>query len=314
MAGFLTSHYPEPVDPDGLLITNGNSQALDFICTRFTKPGDTILVEAPSYFLALKIFADHGLRPVSIPMDGQGLCTDILEKQLKVLTPAFLYTIPTHHNPAGVTLSDERRESLAAICKKHDLLLVADEVYHFLTFSDELPIPFCTYADQAPVVSLGSFSKILAPGLRLGWIQAAPDLINKLVRSGVMVSGGGFNPFTSQVVNEFVQTGQLEKNIKKLNGIFKKRMSVLAGQLQTQLPETIQFDKPGGGYFIWGRLPGDMDAAKLRKTAQEQGVDFFPGTLFSSDGGLPNFIRLAFCFYDEPMLIKGVTRLAKIFI
>ncbi len=132
LAGFLTGEYPNPVTPDQLLITNGNSQALDMVCTLFTRPGDTVFVEEPTYFLALKIFADHHLKLVSIPVDDNGLKTDVLRKKLETQSPAFLYTIPTHHNPSSVTLSSQRRQDLAGICGKKNLLVVADEVYHFL--------------------------------------------------------------------------------------------------------------------------------------------------------------------------------------
>ncbi len=312
LARFLSNHYPVPVGFDELLITNGNSQALDFICTQFTKPGDTILVEEPSYFLALRIFADHQLNLVSVPVDESGLIINILRKILKTISPAFLYTIPTHHNPAGVTLSEQRRQELVAISRKNDLLVVADEVYHFLTFSGESPTPMGSFCNQAPVISLGSFSKILAPGLRLGWIQAGGDVIKKLIQSGLIVSGGGFNPFTSQIVHSFIQMGMLENNINKLNKIYSHRMIVLCDRLKKHLPDTIAFHKPEGGYFVWVKFPNEFDTNALRKKTLKQNLDFFPGPMFSHEKRLHNYIRLAFCLYDEKMIIKGVKRLGNV--
>ncbi len=311
LAAFLSAYYPGPVDPDSLLITNGNSQALDFICRQFTQPGDTVLVEEPSYFLALKIFADHKLNLVTVPMDEHGLCIKDLEKTVKKLSPSFLYIIPTHHNPAGVTLNRERRDALAAICKKHDLPVVADEVYHFLTFEKEKPIPMGCFSDQGPVISLGSFSKILAPGLRLGWVQAAPGLIKKMTRAGVMISGGGFNPFTSQVVDAYIQQGLLDTNITSLNKIFHRRMKTMCKALKESMPPGVRYTVPDGGYFVWVELPGHINAEKLRKKSQDRGVDFLSGNLFSHKGHLKNFIRLGFCFYDEAMIKQGVKRLSE---
>ncbi len=312
LARFLTRRYPEPVAPEQLLITNGNSQALDFICARFTRPGDTVLIEEPSYFLALKIFRDHHLNLVSVPVDDQGLCTDRLREVLKSVTPAFIYTIPTHHNPAGVTLSEKRRTELAAICRTFQVLLVADEVYHFLTFSKQLPTPMGRFVSEAPIISLGSFSKILAPGLRLGWIHTSKVQVTELVRAGVLVSGGGLNPFVSQIVGTYMAQECLGPHIDRLNRIYTQRCAALAAEIRTRLPAAVRFEYPGGGYFIWLRLPDEVNAGKLRKAAVESGVDFFPGELFSSRQRLANYIRLAFCYYDEPMLAKGVQRLARV--
>ena len=173
LAGFLTSHNQEcqpcrqgdqdrcEVGPDELLITNGVSQALDLICTLYTTPGDTVLVEEPSYFLALRIFADHHLNLISIPVDEKGLLTEVLEEKLETLSPAFLYTIPFYQNPSGVSLSPERREALMRIAAKKNLLVVADEVYHFLNYTDSPPPSLGMFKDTCPVIALGSFSKIL---------------------------------------------------------------------------------------------------------------------------------------------------------
>ena len=311
LSSFLTRHYPEPVDTDHLFVTNGNSQALEFICSRFTRPGDTVFVEEPSYFLALKIFKDHQLRLVTVPVDDQGLCTGTLKKMLNTITPAFIYTIPTHHNPAGVTLSEKRRRDLISICRNRDLLLIADEVYHFLTFSKKMPTPMGHFVSRAPVISMGSFSKILAPGLRLGWMHGSRDLIRRMINAGVVVSGGGLNPFTSQIVETFIRQGNLDANIDKLNLTYHRRLATLADEIKARLPGSVSFERPNGGYFVWIQLPGRINAVELRKAALDNGVDFFPGTLFSSRGELKNYIRLAFCFYDEPMLVKGLGRLAE---
>ena len=197
LSGFLEGIYGMPVDPAHLLVTNGASQAIDLICTLFSKAGDTIFVEEPTYFLARKIFADHHLKPVALPMDGDGLIIAAVEEELKRTRPAFLYTIPTYHNPTSVCLSDARRKQLAELCRRYDILVVADEVYHPLSYASVPPTPLAAFCTSAEVISLGSFSKILAPGLRLGWLQAAPEVIARIVKCGLLDSGGGLNPFTS---------------------------------------------------------------------------------------------------------------------
>lgn len=312
LAGFLSGHYPDIVDPEQLLITNGNSQALDFICTRLTQPGDTVLVEEPSYFLALKIFADHKLNLVSIPVDDDGLVTEVLKEKLKKLTPVFLYTIPSFHNPAGVTLSNKRREELVQICAQKNLMVVADEVYHFLNYSKISITPMGTWVDQCPLICLGSFSKILAPGLRLGWMQASHDIVEKLSRSGLLVSGGGFNPFVSEIVNSVIHLGFLEAHIKTLKKVYQKRIKIFCDELRLQLPDQIQCKTPDGGYFVWVKFPKDIDTHAFRKSAQKQKVDFHPGSLFSYKKKLRNYMRLSFAFYEEEVLIQGARRLGKV--
>jgi DNA-binding transcriptional MocR family regulator len=177
LARFLSAQYERAVDPDHLFITAGISQALDQICALHTRPGDTVIVEEPSYFLALRIFADYKLKVISTPIDEDGIIIEALEEKLANQKPVFIYTIPVFHNPAGVTLSVNRREKLVNLAEKYGFLVVADEVYQMLAYSATPPPPMTYFDTSARVLSLGSFSKILAPGLRLGWMQAKPSLL-----------------------------------------------------------------------------------------------------------------------------------------
>ena len=200
LAQFLTNAYGlsaqgKGVEPDQLFVTNGVSQALDLLCTLYTKPGDLIFVEEPTYFLVFRIFQDHGLRIEPIPLTAQGIDLAVLEEKLQQERPVLLYTIPSFQNPASVTIPQAHRERLVALSQAYDFLLVADEVYQLLAYRTAPPRPFADYVDDAPILSLGSFSKILAPGLRLGWIQANPAAVNRFVESGIVQSGGGLTPF-----------------------------------------------------------------------------------------------------------------------
>ncbi len=311
LAGFLTGHTPVDVTPDQLMITNGNSQALDLVCTLYTRPGDTILVEAPTYFLALRIFSDHGLKLVPVPTDENGLIPAALEDILKTCTPSFLYTIPFFHNPSAVTLSAERQEELARISGTHNLRVVSDEVYWFLHFDQPPPPSLGRFHDRCPVLSLGSFSKILAPGLRLGWIHTSPETIKKFSRSGLLQSGGGVNPFTSAIVEQVVREGSLADHIAGLRNVYRRRAEVLCRELKRVLPPSARFDPPRGGYFVWIKFPEDVDCKALRQTVQKCDVDFFPGSYFSTDRQFSSYMRLSFALYDEKTLIKGVSRLGR---
>jgi 2-aminoadipate transaminase len=309
LADFLTSAYGLPVDADTCFITSGISSALDLFCSLFTRPGDFVFVEEPTYFLALRIFADHGLRVVSIPTDGSGLMVDALEAALIENHPKFVYVVPVFQNPSGHTLTEDRRRHLVALSSERGFLLLADEVYQFLNYAVQPPRSFAAYTDSVNAVSLGSFSKILAPGLRLGWIQAHPAIIQRLVKCGLLDSGGGMNPFTSAVVRGVIESGDLKRNIARLVKTYTARVTALDSALRHQLPEA-EFRTPQGGYFFWLHLPG-RDVAALRRTAQAHDVDFRPGGLFSSRGGLRDYLRLSISFYDVDGLEQGVARLAR---
>jgi 2-aminoadipate transaminase len=307
LAKFLSPGYGFLVDPDTLFVTNGISNALDLICTYFIRSGDTIFVEEPSYFLALRIFADHELRIVPIQTDEDGLVIEALEGKLTQVQPKFLYIVPTFQNPGGFTLSQERREQLVSLSQEHDFLIVADEVYQFLNYSGQQIKPFAAYIDLETVISLSSFSKILAPGLRLGWMQAHPKVIKRLTSSGLLDSGGGLNPFTSAIVRELIEAGDLEKNISKLIATYHSRLKVMDAALRREIPQAV-FNTPQGGFFFWVRLPG-MDAGQLREEARVFNVGFRQGALFSSHGGMRDYVRLSYAFYDEEKIGEGIQRL-----
>ena len=308
LANFLTRAYGTGVNPGRLFVTAGASSALDLLCTLYTRPGDLIFIEEPSYFLALRIFEDHELRVVPIPMDDEGLRMNALEKKLAELSPKFIYIIPTFQNPSGRTLSQARREKLVDWAQRYNFLVLADEVYHFLPYSQTPPQSFATFAeDVEQVISVNSFSKILAPGLRLGWIQAHGAVIKRLAGSGLLESGGGMNPFTSALVRGLIESGGLEVNITDLRREYARRLKTLDAALRQHLP-TAEYTHPQGGFFFWVRLPG-VDATELRRKAQGFNVDLRQGALFSSRTELKDYIRLSFCFYGPEAIEEGVIRL-----
>ena|SRR5688572_16260850 len=309
LASFLSKKYNFPVDIESLFITSGISAGLDLICTLFTKPGDTIFVEEPSYFLALKIFADHGLKVASIRTDESGLVIDDLILNLKKSKPKFVYVIPTFQNPGGRTLTQERREQLVSLAKEHDFLILADEVYQFLNYTQTPPNSFASYIDSEHVISLGSFSKILAPGLRLGWLQTHPSVMERIASAGVLDSGGGMNPFASAIVRNVIESGGLEKNLANLHQTYKKRVKAMEQYLRKHLPQA-EFETPHGGYFFWIRIP-NVDMAELRKKAQTNQVGLRQGLLFSSNQGLNDYMRLSISFHDENDIEQGIIRLTQ---
>lgn len=293
-----------------MLITSGASSALQLICTLFTKPGDTVFVEEPSYFLALRIFADHQLNIVSFPIDDKGLQVENLDAQLKKVRPSFLYTVPTFQNPTGTTMSVERREQLLALSRQHKLLIVADEVYHLLSYASPPPPPLANHVASARLISLGSFSKILAPGLRLGWLQTGSPFIERFVKSGLIQSGGGLNPFTSALVSNALELGLQDQHLEKLKRIYRDRSQSLNKALLNHMGERTKVRKADGGYFMWLELAHSVNAERLSSQASLAGVRFQPGERFSTDGNFQNFIRLSFSYHAVAEIEQGVSRLS----
>lgn len=310
LAHFLSQGYGHPVAPETLMVTAGASQALDLFCTLFTQPGDVVFVEEPSYFIALRILLeDHRLRPVAIPTDGEGMDLDALEAALRRHRPRFVYTIPTFQNPTGRTLSAERRARLMALAEAHDFLIVADEVYHLLGYGVTPPPPLAALLESERVFSVGSFSKILAPGLRLGWIQAAPALVERFVTCGLVDSGGGLNHFTANIVAVALEQGWQDDYLARIRAIYQQRIARMDGLLRAGLGDVAEWSRPQGGYFFWLTFVEGVDTARLLPLAQAQGVGFLPGVNCSSQGGCRNSLRLSFAHYGEGIMEEGLTRL-----
>ncbi|MEM7348498.1 MAG: PLP-dependent aminotransferase family protein [Chloroflexota bacterium] len=311
LADFLARHYQIPVSPSELFITAGSSYTLDLICQHYTQPGDTIFVEEPTYIYALGIFRDYDLNVISIPMDEQGLILDMLQVQLAQVTPRFVYTIPTFHNPSAVTLSTDRREALVALSEVHQFKIVADEVYHLLNYTETPPPPPMFSLDRAEtVISVGSFSKILAPGVRLGWIQTAPPVAAQLYDRGFLISGGGFNPFTSSLVHTAINLGLQDDHLSHLKDIYRLRSHYLMDLLREHIP-ALRFETVNGGFFLWAELPHNLSAGRLLKHAEAHNIHFHSGASFSSQNGLDNHLRLSFAYYEDDKLEAGVKGLAK---
>lgn len=311
LAAFLRDAGGGANDPQSLMLTGGISQALDFACGRLTRPGDTVFVEEPSYPYSFPIFRDHGLKIVGIPLDGEGMDLGECERQLALHRPKLLYTIPSYNNPTGQTLARERRERLVELSRQHGFIIAADEVYQLLYHGAPPPASFGTFIDRGNVLSLGSFAKILAPGLRLGWIQAGAELMRTLATSGVLVSGGNFNHFTSHIVRQLMESGELPQFVTHLRASYTARAEAMDQALQRHLTGIARWTKPAGGYFFWLELPAGSDAASLQDAARAAGTGFLAGTACCTSGGLKNCLRLSFAHYSVPDIHEGVARLGR---
>lgn len=312
LAGFLSEGYAATATADELFVTGGNSQALDLVSLVFASPGDTVFVEEPSYFLAFQIFRDHGLNIVAIPVDEEGLCVESLERQLANHNPVFLYTIPSYHNPGGQSTTDVRRRRIVELAQEHDFLIVADEVYQLLNYFDAPAPAYGTMTSSERVVSLGSFSKILAPGMRLGWIQTAPKLRARLSANGFINSGGSINHISSLIVRKAIDNGSLDAHIATLRTVYRVRVEAMDAALQQYFEGVATWRRPDGGYFFWVRFDDSVDTQRYQQEAQDKETGFQPGAVFSSKGELHNYLRLSFAHYTTEQILKGVGRLATV--
>ena len=312
LADFLTDGYQVEIDPEHIMITAGATHGLDLICTYFASPGDTIFVEEPTYFLALRIFQDRRLKVIGIPADRQGPVIAELKKKLADIKPAFFYTIPTFHNPSGTTMTNERRQQVLRLGREHGFKIVADEVYHLLSYGRQPPTPMAALDTKAGVIGLGSFSKILAPGLRLGWIQAHPDILQRITGGGLLLSSGGMNPFTSSLVQSAIETGLQSQHLERMKVVYRKRAAHLVDALHRNMPDSVSFENPPGGFFIWLQLGSNTDTSSLRRLAIQKNVNFQPGVNFSASGQLQHCLRLCFVYYNSDRLEEGARRLGNI--
>jgi 2-aminoadipate transaminase len=320
LADYLEEPYGFCPDPDETFVTNGTSQAIDLVTGTFTRPGDVVLVEEATYFLALDVFRDHHVRVEPVAVDDDGLVPEALEEAVRRHRPAFVYTVPSFHNPTGATMPSARRERVVALAAEHGTLVVADEVYHLLSYPDAMrgngptmPAPLAGWTGSGVVLSLGTFSKILAPGLRLGWVHAAGPLVERLAARGFVVSGGGLNPLVAAVVTRTLQDGSAAAYLSYLRGLLGERLAVMDAALREHLPADVTWAAPGGGYFFWLRLPPDVDPAALRAAARAEGVDFRPGSLFCVSGGGTDRVRLSFAYYDPGAIATAVAALGRAF-
>jgi DNA-binding transcriptional MocR family regulator len=295
------------------LVSAGVSQALDQSLTALTAPGDVVLVEDPTYHLALGIVRDHPVEVTAVRLDDDGIDVDALEATLDGLRAAgrrarLLYTIPTFHNPTGTCLAAGRRRRLLELAAGHDVVIVEDDVYRELAYDGPAPLSLRATDTSAPVVRLGSFSKSLAPGLRLGWIDARADLRERLAGAGVLESGGCVAQFAAGLVGRLLETNVYDEHLALLRRTYASRRDALVAALREHVPAGCRFAVPAGGYFVWLALPNGLGASEVLPHAEARGVSFAPGARFRRHG-VDDGMRLAFTLYDEAALAEGARRL-----
>ena len=314
------ARYSVEVTADNIMITSGSQQALDFIGRLFINRGDYIVVESPTYLGALQAWNAYGAQYISVPMDKDGMIVDELESALRK-GPKFIYVLPNFQNPSGCTLNLERRRKMVDLADKYGVPIVEDDPYGQLRYEGE-NIPSVVKIDSdyrgtngrhysGNVIYLSTFSKILAPGLRLAWVIAPPEVIRRLVmtKQAADLHTASFNQY---VAYEVGKGGFLDEHVKVIRATYKERRDVMLEMMDEMFPPEVSWTHPLGGMFLWGILPENLDAAEVLKIAIERKVAFVPGESFHANGGGANTMRINFSYSSPDTIREGITRMGKV--
>jgi 2-aminoadipate transaminase len=304
------------VDPDDVLVTTGGQQVIDLVCKTLIDPGDVIVAEAPTYPGAVPAFAAYQADVVQIEMDADGMRLDVLEATLDRLardgrTPKFIYTIPSFQNPAGVTMSLPRRRRLVEVARERELLVLEDNPYGLLRYEGD-PLPTLYAMDRGEfVIYLGTFSKVLSPGVRLGW-TAAPRPVLAKMQAGKAAADLCSSSMTQYFVAEYFRTGHWEGYLTGLRELYRRRRDTLLDALAEHFPATATWTRPHGGLFVWATLPEGLDTTDLLAKALSRNVAFVPGRAAYLDGRGGTSMRLNFSGVGEEDIREGVRRIGEV--
>ena len=307
------------VTADELIVTTGSQQALDLLGKTMISPGDKIIVEGPTFLATIQCFRLYGAELISAPCDDQGVNTDALEKLIAEHKPKFVYLIPTFGNPSGALLSLERRKKVLKLAVKYNTLIVEDDPYGDLYFNEIPPPSLLALSSSVPgsrdlIAYCGSLSKVLSPGLRVGWMVAQPELLAKATMCK-QFSDAHTSTFAQATAAQYLKAGRMPATLAKVRSVYAKRAEVMGDALTREMGNAVEFTQPQGGLFFWVRLTGQggriSDASEFAKRAIEQGVAFVPGAPFYAANPDNATFRLSFATADVGKIEEGISRLAR---
>jgi 2-aminoadipate transaminase len=326
---WLADHWTKidglPLTSANYTLTNGSAHALENVCNTFLREGEVVVVEAPSFPGSIRAIRAMGVKVESAPVDDDGLIVEAFEELISEIArrgerAKMLYTIPNYHNPTGSTLAVDRRHRLLDLCERHDILIVEDDAYGEIGFEDRLPQSLYSMAQGRGVVKIGTFSKILATGLRVGWCQATQPVVDALIATRFDM---GISPFVIRTINRYAADGRLDDHIDEMRTLYERKRDVMLNELRERCGAFAEWSDPKGGFFLWMKLADGIDPAALAAKAREEGVAFVGGRGFFADltAGDPNtrfwsqghsdHIRLAYSYTAEQDIPEGIRRLAR---
>lgn len=302
--------YSVPAVPGNILMTNGSQQALDLVGRLFINNGDKILTDAPTYLGAIQAWRAYKPQFITVPLDDDGMDPEQVEKTLQQHRIKFMYVLPNFHNPAGTTISYERRRRLVELAARYGAFIVEDDPYGELRFEGEDIAPLMSMHKEN-VIYLSTFSKTLSPGIRLGWIVASERVIAPLVQAkqGADLQTGTFIQY---VAHDIVGRGIIKRHVKRIRSVYKERRDVMLAAMEEYFPPGVTWTRPQGGLFLWVRMPEHVDSEELLKVAVEEKVAFVPGVAFYPDSKEGhNCMRLNFSYAKPEMSREGIRRLGQ---
>jgi 2-aminoadipate transaminase len=298
-----------PTGDTDLLITSGSQQGLSLVATVLVEPGDTVLVEEPGYLAALQCFAIAGARVVAVRTDDHGILPDALADAVRRERPKLLYLVPTFQNPTGRTLPDDRRDAVARVAADEGLWIVEDDPYSELRYRGEPVAPIAARPEAADrTILLGSLSKIMAPGLRLGWLRA-PESVRRQLVIAKQATDLHTSTVTQAAAAAYLAETDLDAHLDRLRAAYRPRRDAMLAALPATLPEGSRWSEPEGGMFVWARLPAGTDTADLLRRALDHDVAFVPGAPFYAEHPDPATLRLSFATPTVEEITKGMHRL-----
>jgi 2-aminoadipate transaminase len=320
LAGFMQVKGVRDIAPQDLIVTTGSQQALDLLGKTMISPGDKVIVEGPTFLATIQCFRLYGAELITAPIDADGVQTDKLEALIAQHQPKFVYLIPTFGNPSGATLSLERRKKVLELAVKYQTLVVEDDPYGDLYFTPEPPPPsILALSDQVPgsrewIAHCGSLSKVLAPGLRVGWLIAQPELRARATMCK-QFSDAHTSTFAQATAAQYLKSGRMPATLANVRKVYAQRAQTMGEALRRELGDAIEFTQPRGGLFFWARLTGAngklKDAGEFARRAIDQGVAFVPGAPFYARDADTAAFRLSFATADVDRIREGVARLGK---
>ena len=310
--GRVDTRAPAPAE---VFVTAGASQAIELVSTLLTRPGDCVVVDSPTYHLALRIFADRDVELIGAPADEAGIDPRATGDLLRGLSATgrrvpLLYLVPTFANPTGKSLPAARRRELVEVAGEAGTVIVEDDAYRELAYDGVAPPSLWSMASGRGVIRVGSFSKTVGPGLRLGWITAEPRFVRALVGRGFVDSGGGLNHATALTMAVMGSSGGYGEHVRTIQAIYRSQRDALVAALLAEVP-ALAATAPDGGWFLWLRLPQGISAADLLAVAEKHAVSFLPGDLFYAKPAGDDHIRLSFSMFESTVLAEGAHRLGR---
>jgi len=298
------------VDEGNIQVTAGSQQGLDLVGRLFVEPGSVVITEIPTYLGAIQAFNFYGAKYVSVPMDENGVLIDQLEDKVKESKPRIIYIVPNFQNPSGITLSEERRHQLVEIAKRYEVPIIEDNPYGELRYAGKEVASIQSIGGDY-VIQLQTFSKIISPGLRIGWMSASKDIMTLLERVK-QATDLHTNTFCQYIITEFAKDGSLDRHIEELKVAYSERRQVMLDAMEQHFPEEVKWTKPEGGLFLWVELPRGMNSAQLLDKAVERKVAYVPGSPFYAQTKGENTMRLNFSNASPEKIVEGIRRLGQV--